>query len=39
MMEQNLQLALKRVEDRFAELDRLLAEPDVARASSSGSSF
>jgi peptide chain release factor 1 len=30
-MEQNLQLALKRVEERFAELDRLLAEPDVAR--------
>ena len=25
MIEQNLQLALKRVEERFAELDRLLA--------------
>ena len=31
MMEQNLQLALKRVEERFTELDRLLAQPDVAR--------
>jgi peptide chain release factor 1 len=30
-MEQALWLALQRVEDRFAELDRLLSEPDVAR--------
>jgi peptide chain release factor 1 len=31
VIEQNLQLALKRVEERFAELDTLLAAPDVAR--------
>ena len=32
-MEQTLWLALQRVEERFAELDRLLAEPDVVRDS------
>jgi peptide chain release factor 1 len=30
-MDATILLALKRVEERFAELDRLLAEPDVAR--------
>ena len=30
-MDQNLKLALDRVEERFGELDRLLAAPDVAR--------
>src|SRR5437764_12316284 len=31
MIEQNLELALGRVEERFAEIDRLLAQPDIAR--------
>ncbi len=30
-MDPTIGMALKRVEERFAELDRLLAEPDVAR--------
>jgi len=31
MIEQNLQLALSKITDRFAEIDRLLGQPEIAR--------